>query len=978
MDHVTSTSPNWVVESGSPNSANAQEVEKPNSEWKIEDQPRPEQHILFDSHSSTQEEVDKSQQDESIQSQTNLSERAKSPEKHNESDVSVEKNLFMTDDGEGNCDNDGVTTTKQEGVDKVEEQEKQEQKIPLTVNVPSPEKQEKPVEEKKEESIEENLLTKDEGDANDGKTGQSEELKLVHDEKNQQDTPLVEQPSTVKQVTNTPIEEKVDENLLVTEDGHDGKKSSGHQEVHMAKQEEEPRQETHSVENPPATDEKLSNQAVEESLDQIMSGLSIQETEPSKDQTFHAEAELKEGKDEVTEQKNDTLFQETGPDGERQTAQPIDLQKDDPLIQGNEIIMEEEKVSTAVEEEKVPVAVKEEKAEVTVEEEMIPKAVEAEKVSEAVAEEKVPEAVAEEKVPVAMEQESTPVAVEKENIPVAMDQENIPAAMEQENIPAAMEQETTPVVNEENIPVAMEEQIPKVQTEIVQATPMPEPEMNTRKEIIDMEPKDVIPQPVAVASEVDHVSQSAEINESSEIKVEESKSEEIVDVPMCDPIQEAVSLATIATVESASPVMNSDVQARSPTPPTALPISSSSPSSKVETTPPGDMLHHIKNIQFKDKNVGIVTQNENGPCPLVAIINVLLLRRQITLPTHLEIVSAAKLMEYIGDAMLESVPKNLSGEVRLNYEQNMHDAMAVLPKLQTGLDVNVKFTGVRDFEYTPECIIFDLLRIPLFHGWLVDPQTPEVVAAVGQAGYNQLVEKVISQKCSNDENAVLEALVIENFLERSASQLTYHGLSELTTSMEDDEIGVLFRNNHFSTIYKRQKELLQLVTDQGFLGESSVVWETLGSIDGDGQFVDSHFRTVPPKPELAPSGDSASPNTSAQLTAEQQIDHEFSFLVALSLQEEQQQEQPAAVQEEVVRDVGEDVAKTLAEDEKTTQELMDLELARQLQQEEERQAAEAETVERETAAASSQSPPATGQRSPPPPQPSKKKDCTFL
>lgn len=166
----------------------------------------------------------------------------------------------------------------------------------------------------------------------------------------------------------------------------------------------------------------------------------------------------------------------------------------------------------------------------------------------------------------------------------------------------------------------------------------------------------------------------------------------------------------------------------------------------------------------------------------------------------------------------------------------------------------------------------------------------------GQAGYNQLVEKVISQKCSNDENAVLEALVIENFLERSASQLTYHGLSELITSMEDDEIGVLFRNNHFSTIYKvflfqcagcynyanfktitmlqHQKELLQLVTDQGFLGEPSVVWETLCSIDGDGQFVDSHFRTVPPKPELAPSGESASPNASAQLTAEQQIDHE--------------------------------------------------------------------------------------------------------
>lgn len=54
--------------------------------------------------------------------------------------------------------------------------------------------------------------------------------------------------------------------------------------------------------------------------------------------------------------------------------------------------------------------------------------------------------------------------------------------------------------------------------------------------------------------------------------------------------------------------------------------------------------------------------------------------------------------------------------------QNMSDAMAILHKLQTGLDVNVKFTGVRVFEYTPECIVFDLLDIPLYHGWLVDPQ----------------------------------------------------------------------------------------------------------------------------------------------------------------------------------------------------------------------------------------------------------------
>lgn len=59
--------------------------------------------------------------------------------------------------------------------------------------------------------------------------------------------------------------------------------------------------------------------------------------------------------------------------------------------------------------------------------------------------------------------------------------------------------------------------------------------------------------------------------------------------------------------------------------------------------------------------------------------------------------------------------------------QNMSDAMAILHKLQTGLDVNVKFTGVRVFEYTPECIVFDLLDIPLYHGWLVDPQVTFLV-----------------------------------------------------------------------------------------------------------------------------------------------------------------------------------------------------------------------------------------------------------
>ena len=291
--------------------------------------------------------------------------------------------------------------------------------------------------------------------------------------------------------------------------------------------------------------------------------------------------------------------------------------------------------------------------------------------------------------------------------------------------------EEEPVLNEsdQQDEVMEEEKVIDIPVVDNQETHVPEQGMETQEEVEHKE--ETIPKPDAAAEDA-LISLSPETQETTDPVMDGEQSQQMfnADQPSApDPVEEAI-LATSLLKIDCPPVIPVNVEISSPAP-TQLPLSSTSPSSRVDNTPPGDMLHHIKNIQFKDKKVGIVTQNENGPCPLVAIVNVLLLRRQITLPAHAEIVSAAKLMEYIGDAMLESVPKNLSSEVRLNYEQNMHDAMAVLPKLQTGLDVNVKFTGVRDFEYTPECIIFDLLRIPLFHGWLVDPQTPEVVAAVG-------------------------------------------------------------------------------------------------------------------------------------------------------------------------------------------------------------------------------------------------------
>ena len=67
-----------------------------------------------------------------------------------------------------------------------------------------------------------------------------------------------------------------------------------------------------------------------------------------------------------------------------------------------------------------------------------------------------------------------------------------------------------------------------------------------------------------------------------------------------------------------------------------------------------------------------------------------------------------------------------------------------------------------------------------------------------------------------------------------------------------------------------QDELFLLVTDQGFLTESNVVWETLANVEGDGLFVDASFHTFrKPQPSTAPI-----PTPDVAIGSDQQIDQE--------------------------------------------------------------------------------------------------------
>ena len=80
---------------------------------------------------------------------------------------------------------------------------------------------------------------------------------------------------------------------------------------------------------------------------------------------------------------------------------------------------------------------------------------------------------------------------------------------------------------------------------------------------------------------------------------------------------------------------------------------------------------------------------------------------------------------------------------------------------------------VGDFEYTRESIVFDLLGLQLYHGWLADPQNHAELAAVGQCTYNQLVEKIIEDKSSDDESKATEGACtrLSLLLSRSESRL---------------------------------------------------------------------------------------------------------------------------------------------------------------------------------------------------------------
>ncbi|KAI8530363.1 hypothetical protein RHMOL_Rhmol11G0052100 [Rhododendron molle] len=159
-----------------------------------------------------------------------------------------------------------------------------------------------------------------------------------------------------------------------------------------------------------------------------------------------------------------------------------------------------------------------------------------------------------------------------------------------------------------------------------------------------------------------------------------------------------------------------------------------------------EMLHKTKVIQFLGRTTPIILQNDNGPCPLLAICNVLLLKNNLSLSPDITEVSQEKLLSLVAERLIDSNSNvnSKDAEYAQNQQQNIADAIDLLPRLATGIDVNIKFLRIHDFEFTPECAIFDLLDIPLYHGWIVDPQDYDTANAIGSKSYNTLMGELVA------------------------------------------------------------------------------------------------------------------------------------------------------------------------------------------------------------------------------------------
>ncbi|KAM3506706.1 hypothetical protein MY11210_007443 [Beauveria gryllotalpidicola] len=364
--------------------------------------------------------------------------------------------------------------------------------------------------------------------------------------------------------------------------------------------------------------------------------------------------------------------------------------------------------------------------------------------------------------------------------------------------------------------------------------------------------------------------------------------------------------------------------------------------------------YQIKNIRWNDPDYNknprvspILVQNENGPCPLVALVNALSLTTPADTPetTLVQVLGSREriCLNLLLDAVFDELmsPRRTSSEDAL---PDINELYEFLRSLHTGMNVNPRFIPTpelveaykrsslthlppmeRDalmpgtFENSLEMRLYATFSIPLIHGWLPAKSDPvhdafERQAASYEDAQNLLFrEEELEAKLLDPQGGLSgpeqrlyqDIMAMKMFMNGSATQLTPWGIEVISKAIRPGTFAILFRNDHFSTLYCHPftMQLLTLVTDAGYSNHEEVVWESLEDVNGEmSALYSGDFR---PFGSPSPGSPSAGPSQRGKDRQEGSddmsmfpmspgADHEQEdrdLALALQLQEEEEQNQ---------------------------------------------------------------------------------------
>lgn len=266
-----------------------------------------------------------------------------------------------------------------------------------------------------------------------------------------------------------------------------------------------------------------------------------------------------------------------------------------------------------------------------------------------------------------------------------------------------------------------------------------------------------------------------------------------------------------------------------------------------------DTSFQIKTITWSEFSfqTPILLQDENGPCPLIALVNTLLLSFEFDSQKVGGISNDLKLVGVDGlRTQLLNQPKNsikletllgLVGnlimsitEISPDYEDSASKLLDILPKLHTGLSVNPNLiTG----EFPPadiSTVLFtNLFGLNFMHGWVLDS---DIKLIQELETFDEVQLSILEHTNSNEESgSSKDQLYVysSEWLEDNKSQMTIFGLEKLRHTLEQNEFTIFFRNNHFNTLFKGpDMKLYLLLTDTSFKNSKKIVWQSLTSISG--------------------------------------------------------------------------------------------------------------------------------------------------